>query len=185
MTTIVKELRDNEEFIKEVNKLNANEDIKETLNESLNKINKSDFEDIIRINFYTKPSLKQELIKLEIVETTENGNYNIAFTKTNKTELTIDIIQNNEQIATININRNSDSNMIIDCNFNTDGNDIKFSLNMSFKQLNKIEKINTTPNVDINKLTEDDTTKMTSNLMKNEVLLNLINDITHVFASSM
>lgn len=185
MTTIIKELRDNEEFITEINKLNNNEDIKDTLNEALNEINESTYEDIIKINFYTKPSLKQELLKLEIVETSEDGNYNIAFTNTNKTNLTIDFTKDNEQIATLNINRNSDTNMIINCKFNTDGNEIKFSLNMSYKELNKIEKINTTQNIDINNLTEDDTTKIITNLTENEVLLKLINDIKNIFSISM
>lgn len=184
-TSIIEELLHDEDFIKEVNKLFKDKDIKETLNELISKINESIFKEVIKINFYTKPNLRQQLLKLEIARINENDKYHLTFTKINERELIVDVTNNNEQIATININRNSDNNMIINYNFNNDGNEIKFSLNMFYEKLDKIEKVNTNSNVEINNLKSEDTTQIITNLMENKILINLINDINNIFSLNM
>lgn len=185
MKTFITELRNNDEFINEVNKLNKEVDFKEELNTMLEDIDKEIFEDIIKINFYTKRGLNQDLLKIEIVQNTEDGDTNIAITSTNDNEVTIDVLDTNDNNLTIVVKINNDTNFLINLNLENGKNYIKAHLNCSFQELDKLDKINTRPSININRLTEVDRNKIMTNLSKNETLIKLINDITNVFAPTM
>lgn len=185
MKTFITELRNNSDFINEVNKLNKEVDFKEEFNTMLEDIDKEIFEDVIKIKFYTKRSLKQELLKIEMVETSENDSATLSITSTSDDEVTIDIFDSNDNKMTMDIKVNSDTNFLINVNFEMDEDYVKLHLNCSFQELDKLEKINTKPSVDANKLTEADQNKIMTNLSENKTLINLINDVMTIFTPNM
>lgn len=185
MKTFITELRNNNEFINEINKFNKDIDLKEELNTMLEEIDKEIFEDVIKINFYTKRSLKQELLKLEMVQNSEGGDYTLSIIKNGEDKLTIDMFDDNDNKITMDIKVNSDTNFIINFNIENGKEYVKLHLNGSFQELDKLDKINTKPSMEIYKLTENDQNKIMTNLAENEALINLINDITNIFALTM
>ena len=185
MKTFITELRNNEDFINEVNKLNKKVDFKEELNTMLEDIDKEIFEDVIKINFYTKRSLKQELLKIEMVENNEDNSTTLSITSTSDNEVTIDIFDNDDNKMTMDIKVNSDTNYLINVNFEMGEDYVKLHLNSSFQELDKLEKIDTKPSVDANKLTEADQNKIMTNLSENKTLINLINDVMTIFTPNM
>jgi len=185
MKTFITELRNNDDFVNEINKLDKDIDIKEKLNTMLEDIDKEIFEDVIKFNFYTKRNLNQDLLKIEIVQNTEDGNTNITITPTNDNEVTIDILDTNDNKVTIDIKLNGDTNFLINLKLENDENYVNAYLNCSFQELDKIDKINTNHSIDINKLTEADQNKIMTNLSENKTLINLINDVMTIFTKNM
>jgi len=185
MKTIITELRKDNDFINEVNKIYKKVDFKEQLNTILEEIDKETFEDIIKINFYTKHSLKQELLKIKIVHNSEDVDTTFLITSSSENQVTLDIFDNLDNKMTMDLKLNGDNNLIVNFNVNKGEDYIKMYLNCSFQELDKINKINTKPSIDINKLTEADQNKIITNLSENETLINLISDITNVFTPTM
>ena len=185
MKTFITELRNNEQFINEIGKINKDNDFKEELNTMLEEIDKEIFEDVIKINFYTKRSLKQELLKLEIVQNSEDGDINISITSNNDNKITIDIVDSDDNKITMDIKINSDTNFLINFNFENGDDYVKIHLNSSIQELDKLDRIETKPSIDGEKLTEDDQNKIMTNLSQNETLLKLLNDVMNIFSPTM
>lgn len=185
MKTFITELRNNNEFINEINKLDKELDFKEKLNTMLEDIDKEIFEDIIKINFYTKRNLKQDLLKIEIVHNSKDVDTTLLITSSSENQVTFDIFDNLDNKMTMDLKLNGDSNLIVNFNVNKGEDFIKMHLNCSFQELNKIERINTKPSIDINKLTEDDQNKIITNLSENQTLIKLINDIMNIYSQTL
>lgn len=187
MTTFIEKLINNEEFIKEMDKINTNEDTKEKLQDILEEINNQNFDIVLELNFYTATNLKQELVMCELVyfENSINNTNSVTFVPMSENEFIISFIEGEEEIATISLKRNSNNNILVSLEANSDGNIIKFNFNASYEKLDKLDKLDTSKNINIEDLTNEDQSKITDNLMKNEALIKLINDISTFFSQSM
>ena len=183
MTTFIEKLINNEEFIKEMDKINTNEDTKEKLQDILEEINNQNFDIVLELNFYTATNLKQELVMCELVyfENSINNTNSVTFVPMSENEFIISFIEGEEEIATISLKRNSNNNILVSLEANSDGNIIKFNFNASYEKLDKLDKLDTSKNINIEDLTNEDQSKITDNLMKNEALIKLINDISTFF----
>ena len=187
MTTFIEKLINNEEFIKEMDKINTNEDTKEKLQDILEEINNQNFDIVLELNFYTATNLKQELVMCELVyfENSINNTNSVTFVPMSENEFIISFIEGEEEIATLSLKRNSNNNILVSLEANSDGNIIKFNFNASYEKLDKLDKLDTSKNINIEDLTNEDQSKITDNLMKNEALIKLINDISTFFSQSM
>jgi len=185
MTTITKELLNNKEFIKEMNKINENNDTEKQLNETLTEIQNSTFENIIEINFYTKANLKQDLVKIEIKETNKETIYNIIITQTNEYETTITFKENDNELGIITLKNTNANNISIIFDFKLHEDIIKISLNLTYEEINNLGKIDTTNYIEIENFNNIEQQKFAENLSKNEALIELINDINTIFSLKM
>ena len=182
---------DTKKFIKDfINTLSIDNDLKNVLKklkiedtenlfkELINNLDKQELKNTIKINFYTKGILKQELIseKFEFI----NDNETIEFK--------LDNINNDEKMIAIK-SKDIDINVKIKktnsvLNFNLIANimktEIKFDLNANYEKIKSITDVDVSNNIGIDKLNENDQREIEEKIEKNNVLKSLIDDIRKI-----
>ena len=185
MTSILNKLINNQEFINEIDKINQEKTTKDKLNNLLENLNKEEFKDIIKINFYTKLNLKQDLIKIEITRITEEQESIIEIDQLNDNEFVIRLIGDNKELANITIKNNTNNNMLINLELMDEDVNIKLSFNMAYEKLKKLEKLDTTENIDIDNLSEKETNEIVTKLLENKAITEIINDFSKIFSQGI
>lgn len=196
LSGIVKDLKDNEEFIncfKDENK----EEIKNSLNEletSVNEMTSNMTEEeknaTIKLNLYTK-GLNQEFVKFEMVVTDNVDEYVISVLKVDTENYKLVATQKVDGAtsevlnSTVTIKNVSDTAKDITVKLNVeDLGEVTVNLQLSYVVNQPIEDIDTSNSVNIEELTEEDQEKIMTNLQGMKIYT-IVQDIIGAYTSNM
>ena len=165
----------NDDEFKTVFKKLTHEDAQSTFDIIIKNIDKQDFKEVIKFNFYTKGILTQKLVSIRIDITNEDE----------KKILYIDQINDDEAIITfkttgVNIlGKIKKTNSIANLNLNVEimGMSFTIEVNTNYEKINEVTKEDVSNSKDIEKLTEEESQAIENKIQDNKALANLLKDI--------
>lgn len=172
-------LQNDQDFLKILAKASntSQSEVKSVLNENINELKNSFTNAAMTISIYTK-GFRQEFVKLELNETTNDVTSTISITKLNNEKYNY-LIKNEEEKmeGTINYSRNNHNQTIMTENTLTTNDEtlnFKFNIQNSSESISQVTKETITESIQADEFSEEDINYMLTKLLTNETILNLI-----------
>lgn len=171
MMTVLKNLKDNEEFVK---CFEDKDDATEALEDLIDQCEDIDEDEdaIVEVAIYTTGLIKQELVKFSVAVTSNDETVKIVATKTSDDSMDFEVIEDDEKVFTGKVTveeENKDNGTI---KLKLDIKDLgKVELKMKYSQkLNEdIDKVDVKDSVKMDELTTEDQKKLMTNLQSSEL----------------
>ena len=175
ITSILTNLKNDEEFVKTIQKIDKDANIND-LDEGFKNI---DIKATYEISFYTsKDLINEELLSIRQSVIVENK----------ETKINIDVIDNDTYLLLIKDSEEevnckltlNDKIFNIDLNSNIEGLAIELKANFNYEEISTITKIDTSNSKDINTLTEEEMQEISDKLSKDENILKITEMIEEI-----
>ena len=152
--------------------------IENAFKELIGSLNEQILNNTIKINFYTKGIIKQELISEKFEFIVDNKTTEFKLDRINNDEKII-IIKSNDVDINIKIKK---TNSVLNLNViaNILKTEIKFDFNANYEKINNITNIDVSNSININEITEETIKEIEEKTENNNALKALIEDINKI-----